>query len=47
MCKVNGVPFPQGTGKTKKEAKTNAAKNAFTHLLGLDENDIEEEGRAI
>lgn len=37
VCTVQEKIFPQGTGKTKKEAKTNAAKIAFTKLLGLAE----------
>jgi len=36
---VDGQEFPQGQGKTKKEAKTNAAKNAFTELLNLEVDD--------
>jgi len=35
-CSVNGVPYPQGTGKTKKEAKTQAAKIAFNIILGFE-----------
>ncbi|KAF6037789.1 hypothetical protein EB796_003909 [Bugula neritina] len=38
-CTVDGQEFPQGQGKTKKEAKTNAAKNAFTELLNLEVDD--------
>lgn len=44
-CSVDGRVFPQGTGKTKKEAKNNAAKIAFTMLLGLEEEDVEQEGQ--
>ncbi|XP_052799737.1 adenosine deaminase domain-containing protein 1-like [Mya arenaria] len=36
QCSVNGVAYPQGTGKTKKEAKTNAAFIAFNIILGLE-----------
>ncbi|CAH1802225.1 unnamed protein product [Owenia fusiformis] len=43
-CEIEGIgKFPQGTGKTKKEAKTNAAKIAFTALLGVEEDDVEDE----
>ena len=42
-AKLNGKPFPQGTGKTKKEAKTAAAKIAFSMLLGLEEADVEDD----
>ena len=42
--RVNGKPFPQGTGKTKKEAKTAAAKVAMDMLLGIGEDDIDENG---
>jgi len=35
-CSVNAVPYPQGTGKTKKEAKTQAAKIAFNIILGFE-----------
>ncbi|XP_017292149.1 interferon-induced, double-stranded RNA-activated protein kinase isoform X2 [Kryptolebias marmoratus] len=31
---VNGEAFPEGVGKSKKEAKQNAAKNAVERLLG-------------
>lgn len=40
-AKVNGKPFPQGVGKTKKDAKTAAAKVALTKLLGLESEDVE------
>ncbi|XP_023930977.1 adenosine deaminase domain-containing protein 1, partial [Lingula anatina] len=43
VCKIDGRPFPQGVGKTKKEAKVNAAKIAFTAMLGMEEEDIEDE----
>lgn len=32
-CTVNNITYPQGTGLTKKEAKTAAAKNAFMIIL--------------
>lgn len=35
--------FPQGQGKTKKEAKTAAAKIAFSEMLGI-ADDIDEPG---
>ena len=35
VCKVNGRVYPQGTGRTEKEAMANAAKIAFNSLLGL------------
>ena len=43
VCSVNTRDFPQGTGKTKKDAKTEAARNAFMIMLGID-NDAQEEG---
>ena len=43
ICTVEGTTYPQGTGKTKKEAKTNAAKIAFTALLGLEEESVEKD----
>lgn len=39
VCSVDGEAYPQGQGKTKKEAKTNAAKEAFQSILGLGEID--------
>ncbi|XP_046337714.1 adenosine deaminase domain-containing protein 1-like isoform X2 [Haliotis rufescens] len=42
-CRIGTTHYPQGVGKTKKEAKTNAAKVAFTKLLGLDEDDIDDD----
>ncbi|XP_072037528.1 uncharacterized protein [Amphiura filiformis] len=39
---VDGVKHKPGTGRTKKEAKNNAAKIALTTLLGLDEEDVHE-----
>ncbi|KAL5017270.1 hypothetical protein ScPMuIL_006859 [Solemya velum] len=41
MCKISGVSYPQGVGKTKKEAKTNAAKYAFISILGLKDDSHE------
>lgn len=46
ICTVDGVVFPQGQGKTKKEAKTHAAKNAFAEILGIEEPD-EETGKTL
>ncbi|XP_046583472.1 adenosine deaminase domain-containing protein 1-like isoform X2 [Haliotis rubra] len=45
-CRVGTNRYPQGVGKTKKEAKTNAAKIAFTMLLGLDEDDVDDNSRS-
>ncbi|KAM9345452.1 uncharacterized protein ABDE67_014316 [Symphorus nematophorus] len=36
---VDGKIYPDGVGKTKKEAKQNAAKNALTRLLAKDNQD--------
>lgn len=33
-CTVNDITYPQGTGKTKKDAKTSAARIAFNIILG-------------
>ncbi|XP_052228574.1 double-stranded RNA-specific editase 1-like [Dreissena polymorpha] len=33
-CSVDDISYPQGTGKTKKDAKTNAAFIAFNIILG-------------
>ncbi|XP_041348456.1 adenosine deaminase domain-containing protein 1-like [Gigantopelta aegis] len=41
MCIMDGMNYPQGVGKTKKEAKTNAAKIAFTIVLGLNQEEVE------
>ena len=45
VCSVDGEAYPQGQGKTKKEAKTNAAKVAFQIILGIDDVD-EDAGRS-
>ena len=37
-CTVDGKLYPQGTGQTKKIAKTNAAIIALDTLLGLKES---------
>lgn len=34
-CMLNGVTYPQGVGKTKKEAKTDAARIALNGFLGI------------
>jgi len=39
VCTVDDQEFPQGSGRTKKEAKTEAARNAFMALLGLEDQD--------
>ncbi|KAJ8043208.1 Adenosine deaminase domain-containing protein 1 [Holothuria leucospilota] len=41
-CKaiINGIEYEPGRGKTKKEAKTEAAKNAFANLLGIEREDV-------
>ena len=39
QCMIDGKPYPQGVGKTKKDAKTDAAKNAFRILLGMAEDE--------
>ena len=45
QCTMDGINYPQGTGKTKKEAKTNAAKSAFSIVLGLNQEEMEADGR--
>jgi hypothetical protein len=45
VCTVNGVMYPQGTGTTKKDAKTEAGKLAFTAILGIEDDDIDEGGK--
>ncbi|XP_076108271.1 adenosine deaminase domain-containing protein 1-like isoform X2 [Mytilus galloprovincialis] len=49
QCDVDGRKFPQGVGKTKKEAKTNAAHIALSILLGLQDHhqDEDESGNVI
>ena len=37
---INGKSFPQGCGRTKKEAKTNAASVGFRILLGISGEDV-------
>ncbi|XP_071789536.1 uncharacterized protein [Asterias amurensis] len=39
---VDGVRHAQGTGRTKKEAKSDAAKNALSSVLGLTPDDVHE-----
>ena len=41
VCTLDGHVYPQGVGRTKKDAKTNAAKVAFSIVLGLREDDRE------
>ena len=43
QCYVDGEQFPQGVGKTKKEAKTNAAQIALSILLGLKSHQHDED----
>ena len=43
VCSVNTRDFPQGTGKTKKDAKTEAARKAFMIMLGIND-DAQQEG---
>ena len=43
VCTVDGVDYPQGTGRTKKDAKTAAGKVAFTAILNVGLDDIDEE----
>ncbi|XP_067932536.1 double-stranded RNA-specific adenosine deaminase-like [Watersipora subatra] len=47
VCTVDGVEYEQGHGKTKKEAKTAAAKNAFSVILGISEVDDEGESDRV
>ncbi|KAJ8313120.1 hypothetical protein KUTeg_010493 [Tegillarca granosa] len=44
VCTVDGKTYPQGVGKTKKEAKAEAARIAFSMILGLDSDSEEEDG---
>ena len=39
VCVLDGHTYPQGVGRTKKDAKTNAAKVAFNIVLGLQKDD--------
>lgn len=43
VCTVDGKTYPQGVGKTKKEAKAEAARIAFSMILGLDSDSEEED----
>lgn len=43
VCTVEGKSYPQGTGKTKKEAKTEAARVAFCRILGVGDDSMEPE----
>ena len=43
QCYVDDEQFPQGVGKTKKEAKTNAAHIALSILFGLRKHEEEED----
>lgn len=47
VCSVDDQTYPQGQGKTKKEAKTNAAKIAFQIILGIDEEQDDYEGICV
>nr|XP_006815752.1 PREDICTED: adenosine deaminase domain-containing protein 1-like [Saccoglossus kowalevskii] len=44
-CTTDGFIHKQGVGRTKKEAKTLAAKIALTTLLGVDEDVVESQKR--
>lgn len=44
-CTVNNITYPQGTGKTKKDAKTAAARIAFNIILG--EETFEDYGEEV
>ena len=39
QCFINGKAYPQGVGKTKKDAKTDAARIAFKMILGMGEDE--------
>lgn len=41
-CSVNGKEYPQGSGRTKKDAKSNAAKIALSIILGIYEDVVED-----
>lgn len=38
-CKVGNKTYPQGVGKTKKDAKKEAAQHAFEAILSSYDND--------
>ena len=40
-CKVGSVTYPQGVGRTKKDAKKEAAKNAFDAILASCNDDTD------
>merc|ERR1712142_470262 len=42
-CSINGKPIRAMSGRTKKDAKTAAARATFAHLLGLTEDDLEDD----
>ena len=45
VCKVDGKEYPQGVGPTKKDAKTQAARNAFNIILGfVNEEEEDDDG---
>ena len=51
QCSIDGKPFMQGVGKTKKEAKTRSATIAFEAILagsgagdGVGEDDDDDDG---
>ena len=39
QCCIDGNAYPQGVGKTKKDAKTDAASIAFRMILGMTEDE--------
>ncbi|XP_060067861.1 adenosine deaminase domain-containing protein 1-like [Ylistrum balloti] len=41
-CTVNGKEYPQGLGRTKKDAKSNAAKIAMSIILGVYDEVVED-----
>ncbi|XP_041363999.1 uncharacterized protein LOC121379431 isoform X2 [Gigantopelta aegis] len=40
VCTINGISYPQGIGKSKKHAKTEAARIAFTSVSGLSQEHV-------